>query len=62
MTGVSALIRRTRAASCSSRPTTSPDPELSIVIPALNEALTITDFVAWCQRGAGTRPASAARS
>ena len=24
------------------------DPELSIVIPALNEELTITDFVAWC--------------
>ena len=27
------------------------DPELSIVIPALDEALTISDFVAWCQRG-----------
>ena len=27
------------------------DPELSIVIPALNEALTITDFVAWCHEG-----------
>jgi glycosyltransferase involved in cell wall biosynthesis len=27
------------------------DPELSIVIPALNEELTITDFVAWCQEG-----------
>jgi hypothetical protein len=26
-------------------------PELSIVIPALNEALTITDFVAWCHEG-----------
>ena len=25
--------------------------ELSIVIPALNEELTIADFVAWCQRG-----------
>jgi glycosyltransferase involved in cell wall biosynthesis len=28
-----------------------PDPELSIVIPALNEALTISDFVAWCHEG-----------
>lgn len=27
------------------------DPELSIVIPALNEALTIADFVGWCHRG-----------
>jgi glycosyltransferase involved in cell wall biosynthesis len=27
------------------------DPELSIVIPALNEAVTIHDFVAWCQQG-----------
>jgi glycosyltransferase involved in cell wall biosynthesis len=27
------------------------DPELSIVIPALDEALTITDFVAWCHEG-----------
>jgi glycosyltransferase involved in cell wall biosynthesis len=27
------------------------DPELSIVIPALNEELTIADFVAWCQLG-----------
>jgi glycosyltransferase involved in cell wall biosynthesis len=27
------------------------DPEVSIVIPALNEALTITDFVAWCHQG-----------
>jgi glycosyltransferase involved in cell wall biosynthesis len=27
------------------------DPELSIVIPALNEELTITDFVAWCKEG-----------
>lgn len=27
------------------------DPELSIVIPALNESLTITDFVAWCHEG-----------
>ena len=39
-----------------------PDPELSIVIPALNEALTITDFVDWCQPGPRRRPASAARS
>jgi glycosyltransferase involved in cell wall biosynthesis len=28
-----------------------PEPELSIVIPALNEELTIADFVAWCQEG-----------
>jgi glycosyltransferase involved in cell wall biosynthesis len=28
-----------------------PDPELSIVIPALNEELTIEDFVAWCHQG-----------
>ncbi len=28
-----------------------PEPELSIVIPALNEQLTIADFVAWCHEG-----------
>jgi glycosyltransferase involved in cell wall biosynthesis len=28
-----------------------PEPEVSIVIPALNEALTIEDFVAWCHNG-----------
>ena len=28
-----------------------PEPEVSIVIPALNEALTIEDFVAWCHKG-----------
>lgn len=27
------------------------EPELSIVIPALNESLTIEDFVAWCHQG-----------
>jgi glycosyltransferase involved in cell wall biosynthesis len=27
------------------------DPQLSIVIPALNEQLTIVDFVAWCREG-----------
>ena len=27
------------------------DPEVSIVIPALNEELTISEFVAWCQEG-----------
>jgi glycosyltransferase involved in cell wall biosynthesis len=27
------------------------DPEVSIVIPALNEALTIEEFVAWCHQG-----------
>ena len=34
------------------------DPDVSIVIPALDEALTIHDFVAWCREGmarAGTR-------
>lgn len=28
-----------------------PDPELSIVIPAVNEQLTIEDFVEWCLEG-----------
>jgi glycosyltransferase involved in cell wall biosynthesis len=28
-----------------------PDPEVSIVIPALDEQLTIRDFVAWCRQG-----------
>ena len=27
------------------------EPEFSIVIPALNEELTIADFIAWCQEG-----------
>jgi glycosyltransferase involved in cell wall biosynthesis len=27
------------------------DPEFSIVIPALNEELTIADFIAWCHEG-----------
>ncbi|MBV9818667.1 MAG: glycosyltransferase family 2 protein [Solirubrobacterales bacterium] len=27
------------------------EPDVSIVIPALNEELTITDFVAWCRQG-----------
>jgi glycosyltransferase involved in cell wall biosynthesis len=27
------------------------DPELSIVIPTLNEQLTVTDFVRWCHEG-----------
>jgi glycosyltransferase involved in cell wall biosynthesis len=27
------------------------DPQLSIVIPALNEQLTVTDFVRWCEEG-----------
>jgi glycosyltransferase involved in cell wall biosynthesis len=27
------------------------EPELSIVVPALNEELTIADFVAWCHEG-----------
>jgi hypothetical protein len=28
-----------------------PDPEFSIVVPALNEALTIGDFIDWCKEG-----------
>lgn len=28
-----------------------PNPELSIVVPALNEALTIGDFIDWCHEG-----------
>jgi hypothetical protein len=28
-----------------------PNPELSIVIPALNEQLTISDFIDWCKEG-----------
>ena len=36
-------------------------PELSIVIPALDEGLTITDFVRWCHRG-WRPPAWSARS
>ncbi|TMB91008.1 MAG: glycosyltransferase family 2 protein, partial [Chloroflexi bacterium] len=27
------------------------DPDVSIVIPALNEELTVSDFVAWCRLG-----------
>ena len=38
------------------------DPELSIVIPALNEELTVGDFVDWCKRGPRRPPASPARS
>jgi glycosyltransferase involved in cell wall biosynthesis len=29
-------------------------PELSIVIPALNEELTIGDFIEWCKEGLAT--------
>lgn len=28
-----------------------PDPEVSVVVPAVNEELTISDFVAWCHEG-----------
>ena len=28
-----------------------PDPQVSIVIPALNEELTISEFVRWCREG-----------
>src|SRR5258707_40644 len=27
------------------------DPELTILIPAMNEELTVGDFVAWCHEG-----------
>jgi hypothetical protein len=27
------------------------DPEVSIVVPAVNERLTISEFVSWCQQG-----------
>ena len=27
------------------------DPEVSIVVPAVNEKLTISEFVSWCQQG-----------
>ena len=29
------------------------DPEISIVIPAMNERITIEDFVEWCKMGLG---------
>ncbi|MHB8241013.1 MAG: glycosyltransferase family 2 protein [Solirubrobacteraceae bacterium] len=32
-------------------PADSQDPELSIVIPALDEQLTISEFVSWCREG-----------
>lgn len=32
-------------------PDDTPDPELSIVIPASNEALTVGEFVDWCREG-----------
>src|SRR5712672_2717236 len=28
-----------------------PEPELSIVIPAMNERITIVEFIEWCQQG-----------
>ncbi|MBL8957696.1 MAG: glycosyltransferase family 2 protein [Myxococcaceae bacterium] len=31
--------------------TDEPEPEVSIVIPALNEEITIAEFVAWCHEG-----------
>ena len=36
--------------------------ELSIVIPALNEELTVSDFVAWCKEGLAERRRRRARS
>src|SRR5580698_8408525 len=35
-----------------------PSPELSIVVPALNEQLTIRDFVRWCKEGLAKAGAS----
>ena len=35
------------------------DPEFSIVIPALNEQLTIGDFIAWCKEGLARAGATA---
>lgn len=32
-------------------PCDEPEPEVSIVIPAMNEELTIADFVGWCHEG-----------
>jgi glycosyltransferase involved in cell wall biosynthesis len=32
-------------------PEDEPEPEVSIVIPALNEQLTIEEFISWCQEG-----------
>jgi len=32
-------------------PGDEPDPEISIVIPALNEELNIGEFVSWCKEG-----------
>ncbi|HEY3441028.1 MAG TPA: glycosyltransferase family 2 protein [Paludibaculum sp.] len=29
----------------------TPDPELSIVIPAMNECITIAEFILWCREG-----------
>ncbi|MBO0748270.1 MAG: glycosyltransferase family 2 protein, partial [Acidimicrobiaceae bacterium] len=36
----------------------TPDPELSIVIPASNEALTVGEFVDWCKEGLARAGAS----
>ena len=43
-------VRSRRSSSCSPDNDVA-EPELSIVIPALNEELTIADFVAWCHEG-----------
>ncbi len=40
-----------RTCSCYFPKTTSIDPELTILIPAMNEELTVGDFVAWCHKG-----------
>ena len=45
------MRRPTTTSSCWSREDDVAEPELSIVIPALNEELTIGDFVDWCQEG-----------
>jgi hypothetical protein len=38
------------------------DPEVSIVVPAVNEKLTISEFVSWCQQGLRNAGASTART
>ena len=38
------------------------DPEVSIVIPAVNEELTISDFVDWCRQGSRRRAPEARSS
>ena len=43
--------RAARISSFSCQPIDTVDPEVSIVIPAVNEELCISDFVQWCHEG-----------